>query len=135
MPNYLYRISILASGLRETFLHIYDQACVLLIPDQHNDYGDTMDDQVILPARDFKSAMDENLRLQIIAGVIESVRPRIQQDNGDIELVSVDGLFVRVRLTGACVSCALAGQTLGGVRRELMAALNEPVRIVPVPLD
>ena len=107
----------------------------MLIPDQHNDYGDTMDDQVILPARDFKSAMDENLRLQIIADVIESVRPRIQQDNGDIELVSVDGLFVRVRLTGACVSCALAGQTLGGVRRELMAALNEPVRIVPVPLD
>lgn len=74
-------------------------------------------------------------RLERIAAVIESVRPRLQRDGGDISLVSVDGLFVRVRLIGACVSCTLAGQTLGGVRRELMAALNEPVRVVPAPLD
>lgn len=74
-------------------------------------------------------------RLKLIAKAIQGVRPRLQKDGGDIELIAVDGLFVRVRLSGACVSCTLAGQTLGGVRRELMAALNEPVRIVPVPID
>ena len=78
---------------------------------------------------------DGSERLKLIASTIEAVRPRLQQDGGDIELVEVDGLFVRVRLTGACVSCTMAGQTLGGVRRELMAALNEPVRVVPAPLD
>ena len=96
---------------------------------------EALDDEVLLPARDFISSMDKESRLQLIASVIESVRPRLQKDGGDISLVGVDGLFVRVRLIGACVTCTLAGQTLGGVRRELMAALNEPVRIVPVPLD
>jgi len=80
-------------------------------------------------------SMDGGERLKLIADTIEAVRPRLQRDGGDIELVEVDGLFVRVRLTGACVSCTMAGQTLGGVRRELMAALNEPVRVVPAPLD
>lgn len=70
-----------------------------------------------------------------IAAVIQGVRPRLQKDGGDIELVAVDGLFVRVRLSGHCVTCTMAGMTLGGVRRELMAALDEPVRVVPVPLD
>ena len=94
-----------------------------------------MDEEVIPPAKDFKSSMDEGERFQLIASVIESVRPKLQKDGGDIALVGVDGLFVRVKRTGACVSCTLAGQTLGGVRRALMAALNEPVRIVPVPID
>ncbi len=84
---------------------------------------------------ELSTAVATDQRLERIAAVIESVRPRLQRDGGDISLVSVDGLFVRVRLTGACVSCTLAGQTLGGVRRELMAALNEPVRVVPAPLD
>ncbi|MBS0356659.1 MAG: NifU family protein [Proteobacteria bacterium] len=81
------------------------------------------------------TASSDEARLKLIAETIQSVRPRLQKDGGDIELIAVDGLFVRVRLSGACVSCTLAGQTLGGVRRELMAALNEPVRIVPVPID
>jgi NifU-like protein len=75
----------------------------------------------------------ETRRIQRIAAVIESVRPRLKKDGGDVELVGVSGLFVKVHLSGACVNCAMAGQTLGGIRRELMAALNEPVRIVPVP--
>lgn len=75
----------------------------------------------------------ETQRIQRIAAVIESVRPRLKNDGGDVELVGVSGLFVRVHLSGACGNCAMAGQTLGGIRRELMAALNEPVRIVPVP--
>ena len=94
-----------------------------------------MDDELAIPpARDFKSTMDEGLRLQLVTSVIEAARPKLHLDGGDIELVSIDGLFVRVRLSGKCVSCTLAGQTLGAIRRQLMAALNEPVRIVPVPI-
>lgn len=93
------------------------------------------DDLAILPAKDFKSSMEEGLRLKLVASVIEAARPTLQADGGDVELVGVDGLFVRVRLSGACVSCTLAGHTLGAIRRQLMSALNEPVRIVPVPVD
>ena len=74
-------------------------------------------------------------RLQRIRATIEAARPMLQRDGGDMELVAVEGEFVRVRLSGACVSCTLAGQTLGGVRRRLMASLGEAVRVVPVPVE
>jgi Fe-S cluster biogenesis protein NfuA len=71
----------------------------------------------------------------LIQEIIQSVRPGIQQDGGDIELVAVTGDVVRVRLTGACTHCALAGQTLGGIRRRIVAQLGLPLRVLPAPLD
>jgi len=76
------------------------------------------------------AALDDP-RLPTIRAVIDRARPRIQADGGDVQLVAVDGDFVRVRLSGHCTHCALAGQTLGGLRRDLMAELGTPVRVVP----
>jgi NifU-like protein len=73
----------------------------------------------------------EEARLRIVAQVIEAVRPDIQRDGGDIAFVDMTGDRVRVRLTGACVGSAMAGHTLGTVRRRLMQALGAPVRVVP----
>ena len=70
-------------------------------------------------------------RRAIVAQVIAEARPDVQRDGGDIELVDITGDRVRVRLTGACVGCAMAGHTLGTVRRRLMQALGEPVRVLP----
>ena len=70
-------------------------------------------------------------RRAIVAQVIAAARPDVQRDGGDIELVDIIGDRVRVRLTGACVGCAMASHTLGGLRRRLMQALGEPVRVVP----
>jgi len=70
-----------------------------------------------------------------IEAIIREVRPGIQRDGGDIELASVAGDLIRVRLTGACTHCALAGQTLGGIRRMVMAKLGVPMRVLPVPID
>jgi NifU-like protein len=63
--------------------------------------------------------------------VIEALRPGIQRDGGDLHLVEIVGDRVYVRLTGACTTCALAGQTLGGVRRHLVKAAGWPVRVIP----
>lgn len=63
--------------------------------------------------------------------VIETLRPGIQRDGGDLQLVDIVGDRVYVRLTGACTTCAMAGQTLGGVRRHLVRAVGWPVRVVP----
>ncbi len=76
--------------------------------------------------------MSEDERQRIIAETIARARPAIQADGGDIELVAVRGQRVEVRLTGKCLSCALAGQTLGGVRRKLLAVLDAPVMVVPM---
>ena len=73
----------------------------------------------------------DDLRLPVIQAVIARARPRIQADGGDVRLIAVDGDFIRVRLSGHCTHCAMAGQTLGGLRRELMHELKAPVRVVP----
>jgi Fe-S cluster biogenesis protein NfuA len=53
--------------------------------------------------------------------VIGNIRPSLQMDGGDIELVEIseDGV-VKVRLTGACVGCPMAQMTLkSGVEATL----------------
>ena len=57
-----------------------------------------------------------------IRKALESVRPFLQADNGDIELVDVseDGI-VKVRLLGECKECPLSVMTLrAGIERSLM---------------
>jgi Fe-S cluster biogenesis protein NfuA len=44
--------------------------------------------------------------------VLEKVRPALQADGGDVELVDVEGGVVKVRLTGACGGCPMASITL-----------------------
>lgn len=65
--------------------------------------------------------------------VIETLRPGIQRDGGDLHLVAVDVDRGFVRLSGACTTCSLAGQTLGGMRRHLVREVGWPVRVVPAP--
>ena len=53
--------------------------------------------------------------------VLETVRPALQADGGDVELVEVteEGI-VRVRLTGACGHCPMSTMTLKmGIERTL----------------
>jgi Fe-S cluster biogenesis protein NfuA len=47
-----------------------------------------------------------------VAAVIERVRPLIQRDGGDIELVDVADNRARVRMSGNCVGCPSAAMTL-----------------------
>ena len=47
-----------------------------------------------------------------IEAVLHRVRPFLQADGGDIELVSVDGNTANVRLTGVCAGCPSAEMTL-----------------------
>ncbi|KAB2925760.1 MAG: NifU family protein [Bacteroidetes bacterium] len=65
---------------------------------------------------------------------LEAVRPFLQADGGDVELVKVreDG-FVEVRLTGACVGCPMSRMTLrAGVERRLLRDVPEVCRVEQV---
>lgn len=75
--------------------------------------------------------LSDSERKELIASIIEELRPGVQRDGGDMELVAVNGDRISVRLSGACTTCSHAGQTLGGVRRKLMTVLGAPVRVVP----
>jgi Fe-S cluster biogenesis protein NfuA len=55
-----------------------------------------------------------------VGNAIERMRPLLQSDGGDIELVHVDDRRVLVRLTGACAECPTSHMTLyAGVERVL----------------
>lgn len=71
-------------------------------------------------------------RMKKIEAVIEEIRPLLQQDHGDIELVDVDDVVVFVRLTGGCVGCQMERMTLAGIAQKLQSVLGEPVQVVPV---
>ncbi len=67
--------------------------------------------------------------------VIEHIRPMLQADGGDIELVGVDEAtgVVSVRLQGACKGCPGAQMTLKmGVERHLKEKVPEVTEVVAV---
>ena len=43
---------------------------------------------------------------------LDEIRPRIQADGGDVELVAVEKQTVKVRLVGHCAGCPMAAMTL-----------------------
>jgi Fe-S cluster biogenesis protein NfuA len=81
-------------------------------------------------ARQLPSVDDE--RTAIIKAVIEEVRPNLQRDGGDCQLIEIDGNRIMVKLTGACVFCKLSSATLEGIQSKLVERLGELVRIIPV---
>ncbi len=66
--------------------------------------------------------------------VLELIRPALQADGGDVELVDVtDDGIVSVRLTGACGSCPMSTMTLKmGIERTLVEKIPEVKEVVQV---
>ena len=67
--------------------------------------------------------------------VIEEIRPLLQRDGGDIELVDVSPEGeVRVRLQGACVGCPMSQVTMTqGVERRIREEVPEVTQVALVP--
>lgn len=71
---------------------------------------------------------DENVKT-----VLEQIRPALQADGGDVELVGVKDGIVSVRLTGACGGCPMSTMTLKmGIERLLKQKLPEVKEVVSV---
>lgn len=66
-------------------------------------------------------------KIKLIEDTLErEIRPSLQKDGGDIELVDVDGNRVQVRLQGTCASCAAADVTLKHYVEEKLRELVTP---------
>jgi len=70
-----------------------------------------------------------------IKQVIEKIRPQLQADGGDIELISIeDDGTVKVKLLGHCAGCAHAQQTIKfGVEKAIRQFVPEVKEVVSVP--
>ena len=80
-------------------------------------------------------APDSSAFLARVQSVLEDVRPTLQADGGDIELVGVDEASgrVEVRLKGACSHCASALYTLAlGVEARLKQAIPAVREVVSI---
>ncbi len=65
--------------------------------------------------------------------VLGKIRPNLQADGGDVELVSVKGGVVTVRLKGACGGCPMATVTLKqGIERILKEEVPEVKEVLSV---
>jgi Fe-S cluster biogenesis protein NfuA len=57
---------------------------------------------------------------------LQKIRPALQADGGDIELIDIQDGVVKVKLTGACGGCPMSQMTLKqGVERVLKEAVPE----------
>lgn len=67
--------------------------------------------------------------------VLARVRPLLQRDGGDVELVDVedDSGKVKVKLTGACKGCPMASLTLKrGIEAKLKEEIPEVTEVISV---
>lgn len=65
-----------------------------------------------------------NAMREEVEEVLESVRPMLIKDGGNVELVDIEDGVVKVRLMGACVSCSSSTMTLKmGIEKALKKAI------------
>mgnify|MGYP006279144253 CR=1 FL=1 len=69
-----------------------------------------------------------------VEDVLDKVRPGLQADGGDVELVDItDEGTVKVRLTGACGGCPMSTMTLKmGIERALKSELSDVKKVEQV---
>ena len=68
-----------------------------------------------------------------VEAVLARVKPALQADGGDVELVDVSEGVVKLRLKGACSGCPMAAMTLQrGIERVLKEQIPEVKEVVAV---
>jgi NifU-like protein len=70
-------------------------------------------------------------RIKKIEEVLNSLRPQLMADGGDVELVEVVDNIAYVNMTGACNGCQMASMTISGIQQRLLEVLGEFIRVVP----
>ena len=64
---------------------------------------------------------------------LDKIRPMLQADGGDVELVGIEAGVVKVRLKGACAGCPMSQMTIkNGVERLLKEQIPEVTSVESV---
>jgi len=66
-------------------------------------------------------------KLEKIEVALQSIRPYLQKDGGDVEFVELtDDNIVKVRLLGACINCDMSAMTLkAGIEESIKSVVPE----------
>ncbi len=85
---------------------------------------------VIRPSSDKPG--EEGVRDKVVK-VINLIRPAVQSDGGDLELVDIDGDNVQIAFRKACAGCASSGNTARFVEMKLRELVYDGLRVQEVP--
>lgn len=82
-----------------------------------------------LPEKPLKPKKLTNIqKIALIQDIIaREIRPRLQADNGDIELIDIDGNKVIVALRAMCVGCPMGGVTIKGIEEKLRELVSDDI--------
>ncbi len=70
-----------------------------------------------------------------VEAALNEIRPGLQADGGDVELVDIEDGVVKVRLKGACAGCPMSQMTLTfGIERVLKERVPAVKKVEAVPL-
>lgn len=68
-----------------------------------------------------------------VESALNKIRPMLQADGGDVELVDIEEGVVKVRLKGACAGCPMSRMTIkSGVERLLKEQIPEVTAVESV---
>lgn len=68
-----------------------------------------------------------------VLNALESIRPFLNKDGGDIELVNVESNIVTVKLLGNCVQCSMSLSTMKlGVEKKIKEFAPEILEVISV---
>jgi Fe-S cluster biogenesis protein NfuA len=75
----------------------------------------------------------ENNMYDSVLEVLDKLRPFLQRDGGDVQLVDVEDGIVKLKLVGACGSCPSSTITLkAGIERALMEEIDGVKEVMQV---
>lgn len=79
------------------------------------------------------TADSQNLNARVEAA-LETVRPHLRVDGGDVELVEVtEDMHVKIRWMGMCETCSMSGMTLrAGIQEAIQSKIPEIVGVEAV---
>ncbi|GFN31232.1 NifU family protein [Paenibacillus xylaniclasticus] len=79
------------------------------------------------------SETNQSTQYDEVLDVLDKLRPFLQRDGGDVELVDVEDGVVKLRLVGACGSCPSSTITLkAGIERALLEEVEGIQEVVQV---
>ena len=68
-----------------------------------------------------------------VQAALDDIRPQLQMDGGDVELVAIEGLVVKLRLVGHCAGCPMSEMTLkNGIEAHLKSVVPEVLKVEAV---
>jgi NifU-like protein len=125
--------------IRENNLHTVEDVtnftkagggCGSCIPDIENILREVWAEEVVEKITRPKKRLTNIQKIAMIQEIIEKeVRPLLQADGGDVELVDVDGNRVIVSLRGMCTECLMADVTAKNIEKKLKELVSEELTV------